>query len=112
MFSPEEDRTGERKRLVRQHREALGGNYLFDGMQLYLPHKLGSEVTELSSKRESDGSAYQIKIKFIKELSTMDSQGLQIMNIKLRQWLEHLGLQLIGRNHFNPKAAARDERYK
>ncbi|KAG7164425.1 piwi-like 2, partial [Homarus americanus] len=110
-YSPDEDRTRERKQLLRQHRELLGANYLFDGMLLYLAYKLGNE-TKLVSKRESDGSVYQLKIKFIKEVSSMETQFEQILNTILRRCQEFLGLQLIGRNYYNPKAASREERHK
>ncbi|KAK4314293.1 hypothetical protein Pmani_014444 [Petrolisthes manimaculis] len=109
-FSPDEDRTSERKRMMRQHKEVLGQNYLFDGMQLYLPFKLGTDVTELASKRESDQAVYSIRLKFIKELSPLDSQFLQIMNIIMKRCLEYLGLQMIGRNYFNSKAEMKEER--
>nr|XP_045595605.1 piwi-like protein Siwi isoform X2 [Procambarus clarkii] len=111
-FSPDEDRTRERKQLLRQHQEVLGANYLFDGMQLYLPVKLGAEVTELASKRESDESIYTVRLKFIKELSPLDSQYLQLMNIILRRCMDFLGMQVIGRNYFSSKDKVRDERYK
>ncbi|KAK7065900.1 hypothetical protein SK128_024636, partial [Halocaridina rubra] len=111
-FSPEEDRTSLRKKMLRQHTQALGNNYIFDGMQLYLPYKLGNEVTELASKREEDDTVYQVKIKFIKQLESLDSQYMQIMGIILRKCLDLLGLQLIGRNYYNPSAQAKDEKYK
>ncbi|XP_064105944.1 piwi-like protein Siwi [Macrobrachium nipponense] len=111
-FCPEEDRTHMKKRLMRQHKEVVGNEYIFDGMQLYLPFKLGKEVTELASKREGDDAIYQVKIKFIKELGHLDSQYLQIMGILLSRCMELLGLQLIGRNYFNPKAEARDDKYE
>lgn len=67
-------------------------------------------MTELSSKRESDQAVYSIRLKFIKELSPLDSQFLQIMNILMRRCLEYLGLQMIGRNYFNSKAEMKEER--
>nr|QKI80092.1 Piwi2 [Eriocheir sinensis] len=111
-FSPEEDRTPVRKKLMSQHRNALGA-YIFDGMKLCMSHKLPSDVTELVSKlEEADDAVFQLKLKFIKEVDFLDSEYIHIMNILMRRCMEHLGLQFLGRNYYNPNAEIRDERYK
>ncbi|KAK8395790.1 hypothetical protein O3P69_005712 [Scylla paramamosain] len=110
-FSPEEDRTPVRKKLLAQHRTTLGG-YIFDGMKLCIPHKLGSEVTELVSKLEDGGTVFQLRLKFIKEVNFMDPEYMQLMNILMRRCMEYLNLQLIGRNYYNASAEIVDEKHK
>jgi hypothetical protein len=46
-FSPEEDSNAEKKRMVREFKEMLGG-YLFDGTMLYTPHKYQQDVSLVS----------------------------------------------------------------
>jgi hypothetical protein len=43
-FTPEEDSNVEKKRMVREFKEMLGG-YLFDGTLLYTPHKYHKDVS-------------------------------------------------------------------
>ncbi|MCL4130654.1 UNVERIFIED_CONTAM: hypothetical protein GTU68_053210, partial [Idotea baltica] len=110
-FSPQEDETREKKRLMRQHNEFLGSGYLFDGMQLYLSRKLPNEVTELCSKKEN-GDVFQVKLKYIKALEGLDIQFMHILNILMKRCQDHLGLQLMGRNYYNPKAETREPNYQ
>jgi hypothetical protein len=43
-FTPEEDSNVEKKRMVREFKQMLGG-YLFDGAMLYTPHKYEEDVS-------------------------------------------------------------------
>ncbi len=69
-------------------------------------------MTELVSKLEEGDQVFQLQIKFIKEVDFLDSEYLHLMNILMRRCMEHLGLQLLGRNYYNPKSEIRDERHK
>lgn len=109
-ISPDEDRTPMRKKLLAQHRNTLGG-YIFDGMKLCTSFKLPSDVTELVSRREDD-TVFQLRLKFIKEISFMDSEYMQVMNILMRRCMENLNMQLIGRNYYNSSAEIVDEKHK
>ena len=64
------------------------------------------------SKLEEGDVTFQLKVKFIKEVNFIDSEYLQLMNILMRRCMEHLNLQLLGRNYYNPNAAIKDEKYK
>lgn len=44
-FAPEEDRTGMRKALLRNHQAVLGG-YIFDGTVMYTSHRLTQDVSK------------------------------------------------------------------
>ncbi|KAK3877061.1 hypothetical protein Pcinc_018195 [Petrolisthes cinctipes] len=100
-FSPEEERTGARKALMRQHTNVLG-NYIFDGMQLFLSHKLGKDPLEMASKRPDNNTPYMVKIRFIKELPPSDPEYLKVFSLVVKRCLEYLGLTQVGQHYFDP----------
>ncbi|KAK0175566.1 hypothetical protein PV327_009306 [Microctonus hyperodae] len=106
-FSEEEDRMPVRKALLRLHKDVLG-TYLFDGTVLYtcarLPNVTEDQKLELASKRESDQKMIIISIRLVGDLVKGDPHYLQLYNIIMRRGLEHLNLQLVGRNYFDAKA--------
>lgn len=56
---------------------------------------------DLLSIRQSDDTKLTITIKFIGDLVKDDYHYLQLFNIIMRRCLEHLQLQLIGRDYFD-----------
>jgi len=48
-----------------------------------------------------------IEMKYIKELSSHDSNYIQIMNIIARKCLSFMGLTQLGRGFFDPQASVR-----
>ncbi|XP_068223736.1 piwi-like protein Siwi [Palaemon carinicauda] len=110
-FSPDEERTYVKKQLMRQHTQALG-NYIFDGNQLYTSYKLQHNPLELASKRPDNGFPYTVKIRFIKEIPSSDTQFLQIFSILIRRCYEYLGLTQIGRHYFDSKAEIQNQKYR
>lgn len=58
---------------------------------------------ELSSVAE-DGSPIQIKIKLVGDVALGDHSYFQVYGILVRKSFEHLKLQLVGRNFFDPIA--------
>ena len=67
--------------LLRDHQDSLLGNAkVFDGMVMYLPHKLPNEVTEVVSKT-NDGETIKITIKLTNELSANSPNALQLLNV-------------------------------
>ncbi|KAF7996956.1 hypothetical protein HCN44_002602 [Aphidius gifuensis] len=102
-FQPEEDRIFVRKGLLNLHKTVLGG-YMFDGKSLFLASRLPSDITELSSLRQSDGVHIRVIIKMTGTLERGDGHYLQFYNILMRKCLAHLQLQLVGRNYFDPIA--------
>ena len=106
-FKPDEDRTFIRKMLVRDVQNQLP-KYMFDGTLLYTTTRLTSsskETVVLNTKRKSDDQMIEITIKEVGEIDPSDSQYLQFFNMVLRQCLERLGLQLLGRNYYDPRAS-------
>nr|CAD7463126.1 unnamed protein product [Timema tahoe] len=102
-FAPEEDRTGLRKAMLRDHKKVIGG-YIFDGTMMFTSHRLNPDPMELFSTRQSDEAQIRITIKLVGDLSQGDSHYLQFFNIIMRKCLGHLKLQLVGRNFFDARA--------
>ena len=99
-ISPEEDRTFERKMLLKQHNSL--GRYIFDGTVMYTPERYNptGEAFELTSKG-NDGQFYQITIKRVGELNPTDHNYLQFFNIMVRKIMQDLDLQLVHRNYYD-----------
>ena len=84
-FNPPVDGRSLRRFLLKVHRESLLGNvFSFDGMVLYLPHKLPDTVTELVSQSK-DGDNYRVTIKLTNELSANSPVCLQLFNVLFRR---------------------------
>ncbi|RLU18053.1 hypothetical protein DMN91_010295 [Ooceraea biroi] len=98
-FEPDESRTCVRKGLFRLHKDKIGP-YIFDGTILFTTTRF-AEKKELMSVRQSDGQQIQIIMRFVGSLQRSDSQYIQFFNIIMRKCLEHLNLQLVGRNYFD-----------
>lgn len=104
-FAPEIDITGIRKSLLREHKSMFNG-FLFDGSMLWTTSKLTDEPTVITTKRQ-DGSPVTITIKFTKEIVMTEAASLQILNVILRDAMQKLRLQLVGRNFFDALAKVR-----
>jgi len=104
-FAPEEDRTFERKKLLKQHAATLK-KYIFDGTVMYTPEKYsaGGEPFTLTSKAE-DGTMFQITIRRVGELTSKDNLYLMFFNIMVRKVMEDLKLQLVNRDYYDKAAA-------
>lgn len=105
-FNVEEDRTVIKKAWLREHRQHLANNYLFDGSMLFTSNRLsqGNEPLNFTSIRQSDNMPVQITVKLVGELKKSHHMYLQVFNILVRRCLDALQLQLIGRNYFDPHA--------
>ncbi|XP_014300280.1 piwi-like protein Siwi [Microplitis demolitor] len=114
-FAPEEDRTVVRKGLLRLHKERLG-IYMFDGSVMYTCnryHGVSRTVSmELFSERQSDSTKITISIRLVGELAKGDPHYPQFFNIIARKGLEHLRLQLVGRNYFDARAKVEIPEYR
>lgn len=106
-FAPEEDRTFQRKRLVREATKDILAGYLFDGTVLYTPNRLHPDPLELFA--ENNEVKYRLTIRIVGETTKSDAQRLQVFNILMRRCLGHLKLQLVGRNYFDPAAKVKEK---
>ncbi|XP_037027554.1 protein aubergine-like isoform X2 [Bradysia coprophila] len=101
-FSPLIELQGFMNKLIKEQKAHLGG-YLFDGTILFLSKKLHNDVTEFMSK-DRDDNPIQIKAKFVKLISMLNGESIQILNLILRRSMAALKLQLVGRNFFDALA--------
>ncbi len=84
-FNPPVEGRSLRRFLLKVHRESLLGNvFSFDGMVLYLPHKLPDTITEVVSQSK-DGDNYRVTIKLTNELSANSPVCLQLFNVLFRR---------------------------
>nr|AGJ83331.1 piwi [Oncopeltus fasciatus] len=106
-FSPEEDRNKIRKALLRDHRDVIGDGYMFDGAMLFTVQRIHTpgqkEVLELFSIREGDKAKIRLSIKFVGELALGDYQYIQLFNIIVRNCIDSMDFQLVGREYFDPR---------
>lgn len=80
------------------------GKFLFDGTMMYLNGKLEKEVTEFATKGKKDDQPYVITIKLVGLVSSDTHQYLHSWSLLFRQCEKTLGLQLMGRNYYDPIA--------
>lgn len=59
---------------------------------------------ELFSERQSDNAKIKVSIRLVGELAKGDPHYPQFFNIIARKGLEHLHLQLVGRNYFDARS--------
>ncbi|KAK7087801.1 piwi-like protein 1 [Littorina saxatilis] len=97
--------------LLASHSEVLGDVRAFDGMILYLPHKLPDKVTELNSWRRHDNAVIKIKIALTCEVPPGTTQTLQVMNIIWRRVLGLMGMSQISRHYFNLNNSIKVEKH-
>jgi len=101
-FVPMEDDTAMKKKLVRQHEEALGA-YIFDGSMMRKTNIIPKKLTTLFSTASE--RKYTITIRMVGEISPEDNNYLQFFNIVMRKVNEMLGMEEMGRNFYDPLAA-------
>jgi len=105
-FKPDEDQTFIRKMLVRDVKDRLP-KYMFDGTVMFCCESLTADKSPLilTTKRKRDEQVMEITFKEVGELQPTDHHYLQFLSIILRNCLEKLELQLLGRNYYDQKAA-------
>ena len=65
--------------------EAIGRTKAFDGMILYLPHKLPDQVTKFTTQTQRDQTTVEVTITLTNELSANSPVCLQLYNIIFRR---------------------------
>uniref|UniRef100_A0A1B6F8K3 Piwi domain-containing protein n=2 Tax=Cuerna arida TaxID=1464854 RepID=A0A1B6F8K3_9HEMI len=103
-FDPSIDLTWERKKLLRDQKNNIKCEYIFDGTVLYCSCLLDPDPMEVFSARESDGSQIRLTIRRVGELTLGDHHYLQFFNILTRKCLTLLKLQMINRDYYDPQA--------
>ncbi|XP_046396962.1 piwi-like protein Siwi isoform X2 [Ischnura elegans] len=103
-FSPEEERTVIKRKIMHSFEDKLGEGYIFDGTVLFSMNRL-SEPMELYCLRPNSDKCYRITLRLVGDMAPGDHHYLQFYNLLVRRCLGHLNLQLVGRNYFDPAAA-------
>jgi aubergine-like protein len=101
-YNPPVESKGLRMILFKEQIPALNAQIrAFDGMVLYLPHRLPKDVTEVVSSSK-DGDVFKLTIKLTNELSANSPVCLQLFNVLFRRILAKLEMKQIGRHYYNP----------
>lgn len=122
-FSPDDESTKLRKGLLGNHKDVLGGDaYFFDGSMLFVIQRLyGPQKNELELvsfkriKNPEEGQPAEVPVKitirFTKELLVGDYQYIQLFNIILRNCMDDMEFQLVGREYFDPSQSLAIKNY-
>ncbi|XP_077548297.1 piwi-like protein 1 [Haemaphysalis longicornis] len=101
-FVPLVESSKMRRALVLEHRGMFGNAYVFDGMSdLKMTKRLDSLVTEVHSRRPTDGADITVRIKRVKELAPNNPEILRLFNTQMRRNLEQLDFVQINRHFFD-----------
>ena len=86
-YSPPIESRGLRCGLLRDHESLIGNVRAFDGMILYLPHRLPDDVTEVVSTIQRDNSQVRLKITLTNEVAANSPVSLQLFNVIFRKYV-------------------------
>ena len=86
-YSPPIESRGLRCGLLRDHESLIGKVRAFDGMILYLPHRLPDDVTEVVSTIQRDQSQVKLKITLTNEVAANSPVSLQLFNVIFRKYV-------------------------
>lgn len=87
-YSPPIESRGLRCGLLRDHESLIGNVRAFDGMILYLPHRLPDDVTEVVSTIQRDNSQVNLKITLTNEVAANSPVSLQLFNVLFRKYVQ------------------------
>jgi aubergine len=101
-FIPKVHIPGIRRSLIEQQNF---GSFLFDGgSQIYLLNPLPQDTIVLGG-RTRDGQEHTLKFKKTREVFYTEGAFLQVMNLVVRNAMQNLNLQLVGRHFYDAQAA-------
>lgn len=111
-IEPEIDSTGAKKGIFYEcTKDIIKCGKIFDGSALYTTQKLDEDLKIIEGTRRrrdnpDEGTPVTITIKFIKEVTSFQELPMfQVLNTVMRQALQGLQLQLVGRNFFDSVAS-------
>lgn len=85
-YSPPIESRGLRAGLLSEHTNLIGNVRAFDGMILFLPHRLPDDVTEVVSMTKHDQTPVTIKITLTNEVAANSPVSLQVFNVIFRRF--------------------------
>ena len=98
-YSPPIESRGLRCGLLKDHESLIGNVRAFDGMILFLPHRLPDDVTEVVSTIQRDNSQVQLKIALTNEVAANSPACLQLFNVIFRKYVMPLIVVCIAALH-------------
>lgn len=101
-FNPPVDSSQIRFKLLHQQAEILGKTKTFDGVILYLPHRLPNDETILKSIRPGDDVEINVKIIYKRKKKLVECA--QFYNILFERIMNVLNYIRVGRKKFDPSA--------
>lgn len=110
-IEPEVDSTRIKRGIFYECTKNIRIKMVFTGTSLYTTEKLPEDVTVINGSRKQrnnpdETSPVTIKIKLIKEVTSFQEvEVFQVFNTIMRQALQGLKLQLVGRNYFDAVAS-------
>ena len=97
-ITPEVEQSGMRRRLLQMSSNVLGTQYLFDGENLLFTTELLSDQTLLLMDRDG----HEVTIQNTKQYEPKQVPK-QVYALLIRKVLRQLGLEAMGRQHYQPK---------
>ena len=85
-YSPPIESRGLRTGLLSEHTSLIGNVRAFDGMILFLPHRLPDDVTEVVSTVRHDQSQVKLTITLTNEVAANSPVSLQVFNVIFRRY--------------------------
>ncbi|XP_046398495.1 piwi-like protein Ago3 [Ischnura elegans] len=107
-FEPRIDFLKFRRALLFQHEDKIGRAKTFDGVVLYLPHKLPDTI--LASKHPTDGSDVNVKIIFKRYSKMKDT--IHLYNVLFKRIMSALEMTRIGRHFYLSKCCSQIPAHK
>ena len=86
-YSPPIESRALRCGLLKDQESLIGKVRAFDGMILYLPHRLPDDVTEVVSTNQRDNSPVTLKITLTNEVMANSPVCLQLFNVIFRKYV-------------------------
>lgn len=112
QFEPNVEAIQLRRILFNKIADLFNHSVLYDGWQncKSLVRVTDSDITK---EVEHNDIKYEIKIKYVNEVSWGSPEMVRLYNTQMRRNLQHIGMTLMGRNYFdhNAKEKLRDSKY-
>lgn len=110
-YAPQIESRGMRIGLMKNHDALFPANKAFDGSTLYSLTRLHDEVTQVASRRETDGEIITITLKRVAEIAPKSPSFVHLFNLVFRRCLKLYGMKEIDRNYYDMTTKINIERY-
>jgi len=108
-YQPAVDMRTERFRLIRQCESVIGTVKTFDGVKLFLPKRLDSQV--IDAKHSETGANVKVHLNYKKEVGFNSREMIQQLNIIFNRIFTVLRFKMHNRNFYDPAGATAIRQY-